>query len=201
MLIKSDILNIIEDHVNDVFDKSSVHLLYHNINHTYDVVEAVKTLSANLNITESEFKTLQIAAWFHDIGYLENMHNHELYSADYAAGFLRKQHFNTEIIITVTNCILATKLDAPANTLLEKTLVDADLYNLGTEKHFNNSALLQQELGFLRNKKIEDVEWLKIEIPFLKRHVYQTNYGKTILEPVKQRHLQQRIVELNQLIK
>ncbi len=201
MLIKSDILNIIEDHVNDVFNKSSVHLLYHNINHTYDVVEAVKTLSTHLNITESEFKTLQIAAWFHDIGYLENMINHELHSAKYAADFLRNQHFKGEIITTVTNCILATKLDAPATTLLEKTLVDADLYNLGTEKHFNNAALLQQELGFLRNKKIEDVEWLKIEIPFLKRHIYQTDYAQTILEPVKQLHLQQRIVELNQLIK
>lgn len=201
MLIKSDILNIIEDHVNDVFDKSSVHLLYHNINHTYDVVEAVKTLSANLNITESEFKTLQIAAWFHDIGYLESMYEHELHSAKYAAFFLSKQGLDEETIKTIFQCILATKLDAKPNTLLEKTLVDADLYNLGTEKHFNNSALLQQELGFLRNKKIEDVEWLKIEIPFLKRHVYQTNYGKTILEPVKQRHLQQRIAELTHLIK
>ncbi|MGE0560884.1 MAG: HD domain-containing protein [Flavobacteriales bacterium] len=201
MPISSDILLIVEDHVNEVFNTSDLPLVYHNINHTYDVVEAVKTISSTLDVTDKDFETLLIAAWFHDIGYLESMYEHELHSANHATAFLSEKGIEKERIKTIYQCILATKLNATPNTLLEKILVDADLFNLGTPKHFNNAALLQEELGFLRNKKIEDVEWLKIEIPFLKRHFYQTEYGKMMLEPIKQEHLKQRINELNQLIK
>lgn len=201
MQIKPNILNLIEDYVNEVFEKSSIYLPYHNINHTYDVVESAKIIGNYENLTEEEFNILIIAAWFHDIGYLENILNHEAHSAKCAATFLFNHGIDTSTISTIKECILATKLNTTANNVLEKTLVDADLFNLGTEKHFTNSARLQEELSLLNHKKIETLEWLKIEIPFLKRHHYETLYGKTILEPIKQQHIKQRIIELNKLIR
>ena len=195
------LLSIVQEHVGEVFEKSTQQLLYHNINHTKDVVNSALELGDRHHLSGANLEILLIAAWFHDIGYLENIKNHEQHSANTAALFLKKNNFPTKSINKVEQCILATKLDAKPTTILEKILVDADLYGLSTENHFKNAALLRQEFSLLNNKVIDDVEWLKTEITFLSNHHYHTNYAIEHLEPIKQQHLKQRIAELETLMK
>lgn len=198
---KKLLLTIVQEHVTEVFSKSKQQLLYHNINHTIDVVNSALELGDRHHLSGANLEILLIAAWFHDIGYLKNSINHEKHSADTAARFLEKNKFPEKSTKKVQQCILATKQGAKPLTILEKILVDADLFGLSTENHFKNAALLRQELSMLNNKVIDDIEWLKTEIHFLSNHHYHTNYAIEQLEPIKQQHLKQRIAELEILLK
>lgn len=47
------------------------HFVYHNLVHTRRVVDAVKeiTTSETVNISEEDAQLVELAAWFHDIGF------------------------------------------------------------------------------------------------------------------------------------
>lgn len=198
---KKLLLSIVQEHVTEIFTKSKQQLLYHNINHTIDVVNSALELGDSLHLSGENLEILLISAWFHDVGYLENSRNHEQQSATTAIEFLEKAKFPAKKIQQVVNCILATKIGVIPKTTLEKILIDADLFGLGTENHFKNAALLRQELSLLNNKAIDDIEWLETEISFLNKHRYYTSFAVKQLEPTKQQHLKQRIAELNILTK
>lgn len=198
---KTILLTLVQEHVCEVFAKSTQQLLYHNINHTQSVVDAAIEIGDSHHLSGENLEILLISAWFHDVGYLENSRNHEQQSAATAIEFLERAKFPAKKIQQVANCILATKLGVVPITTLEKILVDADLFGLGTENHFKNAALLRQELSLLNDKVIDDIEWLETEISFLNNHRYYTAFAIKQLEPIKQQHLKQRIAELNILTK
>ena len=45
--------------------------MYHNLNHVQNVVKQVKEIGKESGISKKELEDLVIAAWFHDLGYLE----------------------------------------------------------------------------------------------------------------------------------
>ena len=56
----------------------SPNLLYHGIMHTRDdVVPAVETLAGQERVREDLRSLLVTAAWFHDLGFIESVSNHE----------------------------------------------------------------------------------------------------------------------------
>ena len=86
---------------------------------------------------------------------------------------------------------MATKWPQCPTNLTEQILCDADLFHLGTENFAAKNKLLRQELNQLFEKKISKKEWREKNIFFLQQHRYFTDYARTHLEPVKQRHLQE----------
>ncbi|RPI70912.1 MAG: HD domain-containing protein, partial [Ignavibacteriales bacterium] len=59
-------------------------MVYHNIEHTKEVVETAKEIGINSGLTEDEMEVLLFAAWFHDTGITEIYNNHEEKSAQIA---------------------------------------------------------------------------------------------------------------------
>jgi hypothetical protein len=68
-------------------------------------------------------------------------------------------------------------------------LCDADLYHLGTDDFVEKNKLLRQEVNRNYDHDISKKEWRQINIEFLQRHRYFTDYAKEKLEPMKQKHL------------
>src|SRR5690349_21096455 len=52
-------------------------LPFHNLNHTKDVVDAVKDIGLHVGLTEEEMEACLAAAWLHDVGYKSGMKDHE----------------------------------------------------------------------------------------------------------------------------
>ena len=81
-----------EDYISQLFKDSLSHLyLYHNIEHTKQVVAACKTISQDMNLEEEQWEKLLVAAWFHDAGYIKGRENHENRSMKIAADFLKEK--------------------------------------------------------------------------------------------------------------
>lgn len=170
-------------------DHSKEFLTFHNLQHTEDVVAAVKEIATASNVTDDEMEMLQLAAWFHDIGYLSDPKNHEESGAKIAQKFLTEQDYPEERIKTVTSCILATKICFEDHNRLQQILSDADLAHLSKENYPIKSNSLAEERAFILNKKINRIEKLQCDLTFLLSHQYKTDYALTYFQKQKTKNV------------
>src|SRR3989338_10064542 len=86
-------------------------LHYHGITHTRnDVVPAAETLADMEGMQGESLYLLLTAAWFHDLGYIEQPLHHELISARIAGEVLPGFGYTSEQVEIVRWAILATAL-------------------------------------------------------------------------------------------
>ena len=166
--------------------------LYHNLSHTRRVVKYVKELIEKEKIGTNDARILELAAWFHDIGFIKSNEDHENYSVEIAKTFLKKEKVATATIDKIEELILATKMLKEPKNSLEKIILDADCAHLGKKFYFEVSELLREEWVALGLKKLPDVEWIEKNIDFLtKKHQYYTDYAIKNWQSTKDKHLAQ----------
>ena len=182
--VRQYVVNIFNTKVNGAF-------IFHNLDHTKDVVKGCELLADYYQISSEDRVPLIVAAWFHDTGYSGGTaKDHEYLSAKIATEFLEGKA-DKAFISKVTRCIDSTKVPQSPGSQIEMILCDADLFHLGTESFNDRNKLLRKEINKLSDKKISKKEWHKINLNFLHQHQYFTSYGKEKLEPVKQKFIQE----------
>lgn len=176
----------IQEYVQSAFEtKKDKALLYHNLAHTLNVVKAAARIGRHYALNEKDQFIVTTAAWFHDIGYLDDYNHHELTGAEVAGAFLRKQGVPEEIILAISNCILATRMPQSARTKLEEIVCDADMFQLGSDEFAENNKQLRKELELKKGAAINKEEWRRNTIRFLESHTYYTDYCRKLLDPKK----------------
>ena len=163
---------------------------FHNVDHTREVVEAVKEIGRHSGISDKDLETLLIAAWLHDVGYRDGKMHHERTSMHIARTFLEEQGVGEKRIEKVLQCIAATEMPQRPQGPLGEIMCDADLYHLATDGYAEKSELLRQEVSMLTGEKVSKRKWLQGNKLFYEKHHYFTEYGRTVLEPRKQANLQ-----------
>jgi len=167
----------------------SANLYYHSAAHTRDdVVPAAIWLARQENISEAETFLLLTAAWYHDVGYVTGVDDHETRSKRLAAQVLPRFSYTPKQITTIHRLIEATRVPQQPQTHLEEIIADADLDSLGREDFFETSYLLYVEMLSLGHR-ITPLEWAERQLNFLQTHTYFTTTAKTKREPVKQENI------------
>jgi len=166
--------------------------VFHNLEHTRQVVSAVENVGRYYRLTDKEQFVLAIAGWFHDTGFSSGqVEEHEKGSIELATHFLYRHNVDQCIISGVTCCIRATHMPQEPQNLVEKILCDADLYHLGTDSFIERSELLKKELEHYYQKDMPEEEWRQLNIGFLQSHKYFTAYCRQVLQPVKLKWIEQ----------
>jgi predicted metal-dependent HD superfamily phosphohydrolase len=187
---RTDYLSQVEEYVEHVFKSKEVaDNIYHNWNHTKRVVRVVKSIGNATRLEEDDIEILQIAAWFHDIGYIDVSDGHEEKSAEYARNFLAEIEYPRDKIEKVERCILATKVPQNPKSKIEEVICDADLHHLGSEGFFETNELFRVEYEKQINKPVTDMEWYEKNIQFFANHNYFTSYAKDKFGEQKSKHL------------
>src|ERR1044072_6358441 len=107
------------------------YLLYHNINHTRNVVKRVQEIAGVYSLNEEELFILQAAAWFHDTGHLfSNMAQHEEMSVQIMRIYLGDK-LEEQMLNNIANCIMVTNIAVKPVSLIEMIICDADTYHFG----------------------------------------------------------------------
>ena len=181
----------VQDFVSNLLkDKLSDSFIYHNFNHTSDVVKAVKVLSEKEKCTDEEIEILTVAAWFHDTGYVYGFENHEDNSVTVATEFLKDKQKSPEYIAQVSALIKATLYNHEPQNTLEKIIKDADFYHFTTKNYCDRCELLRTEWKFVRDKKVTDLEWAKENLNMLTQcHQYYTDYAKANWDALKEKNV------------
>lgn len=173
---------------------------YHNFAHTKNVLNSAIEIGIGENLNPDEMELIQIAAWFHDLGYIERTEGHEEISAMFASQFLNDLHFPNDKTDIVIECVLATKVPQSPKTKLEMIMCDADLNHIGREVFFEQNDLYRSELENTLKRKLSENEWLVQTIDFLNRHKFFTDYAIKNFSPNKEsviKKLQMQLEALN----
>jgi predicted metal-dependent HD superfamily phosphohydrolase len=169
---------------------NDVRFVYHNFEHTEEVVKAVQQIANHYQLNDEEYFIVTIAALFHDTGYYQDPINHEVKGADFANEYLEKQGISTDIRNAVKAVILSTKMPQHPTNILQRIICDADLFHLGLEDFRKSGKLLHQEVELVYKKVISKNDWRKKDIEFLENHHYHTDYCQLLLNDQKQKNLE-----------
>lgn len=149
-------------------------LTYHSAWHTSDdVLPAVRLLARMSGVTGEAYRLLEVAAAYHDIGFVYTLEEHERKGAAVVAELLPQFGFDAGRIARVQKIILATRLPNAPEDILEEIIADADLDLLGRDDFFERNAALHAELTNLGHN-IEWDDWYVGQLKFLKGHRYFT---------------------------
>lgn len=196
-----DFVQEAENYIFNLFkDKLSPEYIYHNYTHTLRVANAVKTILAEEGITGDDAEAALLAAWFHDAGYVIGAEGHEKHSAELLESFLAEKGYPVEKMEKVKQLIAVTEVCCEPVTHLEKVLRDADCAHFADENYLSVSELLREEWKLTQGKIFTDLEWATVNRRLLLNdHRFYTNYGKTTLQPLKEKNiaeLQLRIADM-----
>lgn len=170
---------------NRLEQELSPKLLYHGIAHTREeVVPAAETLAGMEGIKGKSLNLLRTAAWFHDLGFVEDAVHHELISARIAAEVLPSFGYRKDDIEVVRWAILATALPQQPRNHLEEILTDADLYVLGSKNFMQRNRDLRRELANL-DKEFTDEQWYTGQLKFVEGHTYFTASARSLQDSQK----------------
>ncbi|WP_452227459.1 Pycsar system effector family protein [Lacinutrix cladophorae] len=197
------------DHIIAETEKHVVHLLntnldnsfvYHNLTHTQNVVKKATELADIGRLDPQSKKLLIISAWFHDVGFIKSINDHETHSAALAKAFLQKHNCTVDEIKTVNDLILATKMGYTPKNELEKLIRDADCAHIGNKNFSNVTQLLKKELELTNQKKLTNTEWLNENITFLtKDHKFNSDLAVSLWEKGKSKNLAKLLKDQSKL--
>ena len=191
--LNKSLISSAEQYVVNLFSqKIGKDFTFHSFNHTREVVLHTELIAGNYELNEEDHTALILAAWFHDTGYTAGLKKlHEEESQKIATEFLRKNNAPQTLIDKVNGCIIATRMPQSPSNLIEQIICDADLFHLGTKDFKERNKMLRQEINTLESEKIGKKEWINLNIEFLDRHRYFTDYAREMLDPVKKTHLKE----------
>jgi predicted metal-dependent HD superfamily phosphohydrolase len=180
-----------EHYVRSLYDTHvSEKLYYHNLRHTEGVVEAATQIAQHYQLSDVDFFTVNVAAWFHDLGYLTgDGPGHEERGARMAQSYLEGSSVDFGVVEAIKRCIIATQLPQRAVGLTEQIVCDADLFHLGTDEFGDRNKLMRKEAEAVQGRKISKDEWRRSTIRFLESHQYYTDYCRLLLNEQQNENL------------
>src|SRR3954469_5769327 len=188
----------VESFVRELYEKNQTgNLLFHTLEHTENVVDYVKEIAAQSQLTDREQFILYTAAWFHDTGHLfTEPSRHEMRSVELMKDFLSRHIQDEQTIREIGDAILSTKMPRNPEGLLQEILCDADTYHLGTKKFKTTNKLLKKEYELRRVPEPAD-GWNRSALSFLESHRYFTEYCRNLLNEGKQKNINRLRKKLN----
>ncbi len=173
-----------EENSTDIVDEAKSHVLnllttelsnkyvYHNLNHTRQTVEACVEAAEAYGLSAEEQEVLELAAWFHDTGYIKTYEGHEEASIAYAEKFLQAKGYPQQRMEQVNQLITSTKAGHQPKNLLEEILHDADRISIGKKSFFRKAELLRIEWEVFLDKHFKPAEWDKMQ----QQYILGTNF-------------------------
>ena len=165
-----------------------IHLTYHNVLHTLDVLSHSERIAQSEGLTDpGELFLLKVAALYHDTGFLKAYGGHEKVSCSIFLEDAVRFGFTEEQKEIILGLIMATQVPQNPTGILQEIICDADLDYLAREDFYAGSDSLRKE--FLHYHIVgTDPQWEELQISFFENHHYHTRSSKMQREPAKQKH-------------
>ena len=164
--------------------------VYHNLNHTVGVVEAVTKIAKYEQVRDEDTEKLLIAAWFHDTGYIYGTEKHEASSVEIAKEFLKQHQCSENLILGVTELIMATVFTYQPKQKLEQIIRDADYFHFANDTYLAICEFLREEWQNTCEKSFTDLEWAKENFQMLaQKHQFYTSFALTFWQPTKEKNI------------
>ncbi|MEQ1797016.1 MAG: HD domain-containing protein [Lacibacter sp.] len=166
-------------------------LSYHGVHHTIDVVKQSLAIAKREGVNkEEDLLLLQVAALYHDTGFLLTYKDHETESCNKAKKELPFFGFSEARIKKIGGMIEATRIPQKPRNLLEQIIADSDLDYLGRNDFQKISKTLQTEFisyGIVGSEKAFE----ELQLRFFESHEYFTKSSQKLRGHVKSLHYEE----------
>jgi predicted metal-dependent HD superfamily phosphohydrolase len=199
--MNDNIYKKVAQHVTGLFDDyPHPNLVYHNLDHTKNVVARVQEIAAHYQLNDNDTKTVYIAAWFHDTGHLfADIPTHEVKSIELMREFMQLHVSDEPLIESIAGCIMATRMPHEPKDLLQEILCDADTYHFGTKDFKKTNKQIKEEYT-LRNYTAALIDWERNTVDLLENHKFFTSYCQVLLSEGKQKNIERAKRKLMKLV-
>lgn len=189
-----------ESYVKDLFKQhNQTNLIFHNQEHTENVVERVHEIASHYQIPDRDLLELSIAAWFHDTGHLiTDPAGHEEKSVALMEEYLKSKTDDDELIKNIAALIRITKFPPSPQSIQEMIICDADTYHFGLEDFKQTNKAMKKEL-VLRNMNTMVMDWERNTLNLLEKHQFYTSYCIDLLQKGKEKNMRRLNKKLNKL--
>lgn len=189
-----------EGYVKDLFKQhNQTNLIFHNQEHTENVVERVHEIASHYQIPDRDLLELSIAAWFHDTGHLiTDPAGHEEKSVALMEEYLKSKTDDDELIKNIAALIRITKFPPSPQSIQEMIICDADTYHFGLEDFKQTNKAMKKEL-VLRNMNTMVMDWERNTLNLLEKHQFYTSYCIDLLQKGKEKNMRRLNKKLNKL--
>ena len=180
-----------ELYVEDLYTRNPNPLLvYHNLEHTKNVVKRAKEIAAHYSLTERQMLVVYVASWFHDTGHLfmKTWKNHEEKSIELMKKFMYENGAAPDLINEIESCILATRMPRNPVNLEQEIICDADVYHLGTKEFKEINKKVHEEYN-LRVQPVDKAEWNRNTIETMSNVQFYTEYCRDLLNEKKEENM------------
>ncbi len=174
---------------NFLTDNSSPDLVFHDVQHTKEVVSAAEEIALGEGLDEETIEVLKIAAWFHDAGYTKCYIGHEDESKEIARQFLNSVGYPAEKIEQVCRLIDATRYKHEPESEAEACMIDADRLSMGKISFILKGEKLRKEWEVFLNTFHSDEEWMDVQVNYLRETVFYTHYADKNYSLLKQNNI------------
>ncbi len=182
--------------LNRLRTELSVHLYYHGLHHTLDVLKMATKIAMEEGIRGRDLVLVKTAALFHDAGFVKNKHaGHEAEGCIIVRDQLPALGYDSADIEKICGMIMATKIPQTPTNLLEEIICDADLDYLGRPDFYSIGNTLFKEMK-VYHLISDEIAWNKLQVSFLSGHRFHTRTNKALRDPLKQQYLQLLILEV-----
>jgi len=172
--MKNDIIKNIERYVNTLLLPLENHY-FHQFDHALEVKQRAWEIGKKEWLNEEEIEMVEIAALFHDTGFVIQYEQNEEIWSKIARNYLKSILYPENKITIIQRLILATKPEyrTPID-LLEEVIKDADLDNLWRDDFLDRWNDLKKEMEMIKKIKLKDPEWRHASLDFISNHSYFT---------------------------
>lgn len=192
-----------QDYVFNLFkDELDQSFLYHNYKHTERVLRSIREIIEHTEVNKSDAEILELAALFHDTGYIKTREGHEEQSVKIATTFLKDHNVDEKTIEAVNACIMDTKFKDAPHSKLGKIIRDADASHFGKKYFSEASEFLRKELEIQDIAEYSPTEWLDENIRVLsEKHQFYTEYALKNWQSQKDKNLSKLIKDKKKRLK
>lgn len=164
---------------------------YHQYEHTIDVFERATYLAEKEGLSTEEIEMIQLAALFHDTGFIVQYDKNEPLWAKFASNFLKTMLYPEDKIKIIERIILATDPDyQEPKDIYEAIIKDADIDNLWRDDFFEKGKKVKDELETIKRIKIKNPSWHHAMLDVLYKNKFYTDTQKKERELQKQKNIE-----------
>ena len=178
-------------HVRRYFSKHMPEtMLFHDLEHTLTVARFAVDIARASGLKGAGSLTVELAALFHDTGYVLAYEGHEEKSAKLASTWLKARGASRSDILAVSTLIMATRMHHVPRGLAQCAIRDADSAKAGQADFEEKGERLRRELEHHFGKRISAAAWRRENLSYLEAHKFHTSYAKQRFGNQKEINLQ-----------
>jgi len=189
MIILTSPAEILEMASSFVLEQLAKHLdpeiLFHNQRHTVQCVHAVQDIADALELSPSDRTAVQMAAWFQNVGFIQNDRSPIDTSIEMLEQFVEQYEIESVDVELIKACLLSVHDLDKNHEIAHGVFHDAYWYFLSASNHLEMCDRLRGEWSF-RGKTYDDLGWRDFVCDLYKQPRYVTSYGRNVLEKRKQ---------------